>query len=298
MDFEKINNINLKRILTENEVLTWETGSAVDEDYYLFYMEDSSDITLYFYSKNRNIRALEFLDFIIGEYGYISGDKNKAKGVISVSVMSSQLMELDLDNVPDYLKQKIHDYFEECDWIYIPECSQDYFEKFKTNPVYKKKKIPWAVVKTTDIVPAGEILNLKTLENESGLDIVAAEDILLMIGIKGEVYDIKREVFEKSYSMTDERLDIFTSMKDFIPEVHRKATGEYITVDELALICYPNVGSGIYVKELSKRTKVFVNRGDEYYIGRSGDVLVAREDNLKDMYIIQKEVFERTYEIE
>lgn len=34
----------------------------------------------------------------------------------------------------------------------------------------------------------------------------------------------------------------------------------------------------------------------DYFLGREGDYLVAREDDMMDMYVIQKEIFTQTYE--
>ena len=48
--------------------------------------------------------------------------------------------------------------------------------------------------------------------------------------------------------------------------------------------------------ELKKRAKVFrINKDDEYFAGNKGDYIVARGDDLKDIYIIQGEIFRETY---
>lgn len=295
MDFIKVKDINLTGINSEEEYEAWYASEKAD-GFYLFYLEGTSDITLYFSSSDKSIRALEFLDFVINEYGFIKGDKNNARGVVSQSVMQAEFSDMDVESLSDFLIKRIEDYYQECEWIYVSECPDDYFMDIQTNPIYVKKKIPWAMVKTADIVSPGEILSLKTLENESGLDIVAEDDTYIMIGIKGEVYHIQRDVFESAYNITDEKLDIFTSMMDFIPEVYHKSIGEYITIDESAKICYPKSGNGIYVQILSARTKVFTSRDSEYFVGKRGDILAARREEPRDMYIIQRDVFERTYE--
>ena len=56
---------------------------------------------------------------------------------------------------------------------------------------------------------------------------------------------------------------------------------------------------GIYAVALECRTKVFnpYNNG-EYFVGRQGDFLAIRKDDLKDIYIIRKDIFYESYESE
>ena len=86
-------------------------------------------------------------------------------------------------------------------------------------------------------------------------------------------------------------------MLEYLPEVELLPDGEYVALDEIAKLCYPKSGNGIYCKELECRTKVFpVNGNDEYYLGNQGDYLAVRLDDSTDLYIIQKEIFGNTYE--
>lgn len=169
-------------------------------------------------------------------------------------------------------------------------------EQIRQLPIYCKKQVPWAVVETLDIAKPGEKICIKTLENDTGLIIHADADLLIMIGCLGEVYEITRQKFENSYEKSDEQLDIFSQLLDFIPAVELPRTGEYKTIDELAYLCVPKPG-GIYAKQLQVRTKVFGKGRGDYFIGKAGDYLAIRLDDLQDMYIIRREVFERTYEL-
>ena len=73
-------------------------------------------------------------------------------------------------------------------------------------------------------------------------------------------------------------------------------TGEYMIIDEYAHICHPKPGAGIKADRLKYRTKVFRNGKPDYFIGKPGDYLAIRPDDLTDIYIIQSEVFGRTYD--
>lgn len=122
---------------------------------------------------------------------------------------------------------------------------------------------------------AGTKLAVKSLENETGITIVADPDIYIMIGRRGEVYHIRKDKFLATYEPTEEPLDIFTQMLDFIPVVETVSDGGYISIDEMARLCYPKTQAVICCQELKKRTRVFrkiVNRsifwGDRAIIWR------------------------------
>ena len=71
----------------------------------------------------------------------------------------------------------------------------------------------------------------------------------------------------------------------------------FITLDELAKICYPIQKAVIKAVQIDNRTKVFKNADStEYFLGRPGDFMAVRIDDYSDIYIIQNEVFTRTYE--
>ncbi|MBR3484569.1 MAG: hypothetical protein IKH42_07940, partial [Lachnospiraceae bacterium] len=59
----------------------------------------------------------------------------------------------------------------------------------------------------------------------------------------------------------------------------------------------PKEGSCVYAKKLTRRTKVFVSWSDSYLLGKVGDFLVARKENPKDVYIIDKDIMRESYEI-
>ena len=118
-----------------------------------------------------------------------------------------------------------------------------------------------------------------------------------MIGSRGEIYDINRSKFERTYEATTEALDIFEQMLDFLPEVQLEADGSYVMLDEYAKICYPKTDAKIYARQIERRTKIFpAEEGQEYYLGRAGDYMAVRTDDFDDLYIIQADIFKNTYE--
>lgn len=252
---------------------------------------------LLFFSDTRRVRALEFLDYLIAEFGLVRGSAECASGQISSAILSVQISDMDLVGSVEYFLQKSMSYFEECDWIEAKEYGMSNQGLILEMTKYYKKKIPWAYVKSTDVVPAGEQIRIKSLENESGMVLTAADDRYIMIGCRGEVYDNQEEKFVRTYKATDESLDIFEQMLDFLPAIEKVSDGDYISLDEIAKLCYPRRGVGIYACELQRRTKIFPAEEDaEYYLGRPGDYMAVRLDDFTDIYVIQREVFLQTYE--
>ena len=266
-------------------------------NFLLLIWHEQEEERLYFLSDSKRVRALEFLDYLIPEFGLVRGNARAAGGRISSAILSVKLSENDMENVVTYFLKMTDSYFVDCDLVMAAEYGVKMEKSIKEMKRYHKKKIPWAFVRSTDIVADGEKIHIKSLENESGLQLTAHENVFIMIGCRGEIYDIEKEKFENTYDVTDGKLDIFEQMLDFLPEVERESDGVYISLDEMAHLCYPKQGIEIYAKEIEKRTKVFpVMREQEYFLGRPGDYMAIRADDLCDIYIIQGEIFKQTYE--
>lgn len=265
--------------------------------YMLFVAEQKEEISLLFSSGTKQVRALEFLDSLIPEFGLVRGNAKCARGQISTVILKVKMADEDISEGLEYFLKQADAYFTGCDCI----VAETYGKRHKNEIVnwqrYEKRKEGWAFVKSLDVTEKGQQIQIKTLENESGMLLTANEDVYIMIGCRGEVYDMKREKFEATYEATAEPFDVFERMPDFIPAVENAATGEYISLDEMAHICYPKPGAGIYARRLTKRTKIFpTGSNQEYFHGRPGDYMAVRVDDLCDSYIIEAEVFERTYE--
>lgn len=243
-------------------------------------------------SNTKEIRSLEFLEFVFDRFGLTSGNEMTSHGKISTVILSVYMSDMENSNEYDFFFDRANKYFEDTDII---NSKADTIDSSLMKRYYKKN-VKWAFVKTTDIIEAGKILRVKSLENPSGIKVKSCTDSYIMIGYRGEVYDITRDKFEKSYECTEEVVDIFESMMDIMPTVQVEESSEYVPIDEIAHICYPKRGSEIYAKELLRRTKVFIeNTDNDYFVGKPGDYLAIRSDDLSDKYIIQKDIFTSTY---
>lgn len=292
---EKDNAVWNTAWLEEKKAFLRETGNH----FLLAVWGEHEEKCLLFLSDTKRVRPLEFLDYLIPDFGLIRGDVFCASVRVSSVILKLQMEEHGIGHTIDYLMEKAESYFRDCVWIDAAEYGRDHAEEIRRMEYYCKKRVAWAYVKTIDMVPAGKKLWLRSLENESGLEVTAAPDTYIMIGCKGEVYDIRQKKFDASYEMTQEPLDMFEQMMDFWPELQTLPEQEFLSIDEYAHLCYPKKGAGIYACRLEKRTKIFpAGEGHEYFLGRPGDYMAVRSDDLTDIYVIRGDIFEQTYELQ
>lgn len=270
---------------------------ALDCRFLLFVWTEQEEEQLYFFSDAKRVRALEFLDYLVPEFGLVKGDAREAGGRISSAILKVWISDMDLKDTMEYFLKMSESYYEDCDCIDAEKYGKEHAEDIRLMTQYVKKRIPWAFVKTTDVVRPGMKLCIKSLENESGIVVTADPEAYIMIGCRGEVYDINRSKFERTYEATEEELDVFEQMLEFLPEAEIVEQGEYVSLDGNAHLCYPKTGAGIYAIELNRRTKIFpIGDSEEYYLGRPGDYMAVRTEDFCDSYIIQRDIFRQTYE--
>jgi phosphoglycolate phosphatase len=114
-----------------------------------------------------------------------------------------------------------------------------------------------------------------------------------MIGIEGEVYPIKRATFEKRYTALDEP---YTASFEYAPTVKRTHTQQPVPLMDHAHICIPTDETKVYARPVDRPVKVFTSWDpDHYMLGRKGDLLAAHYDNPKDVYIVARDIFGKTY---
>ncbi|MCL2350613.1 MAG: DHH family phosphoesterase [Defluviitaleaceae bacterium] len=226
----------------------------------------------------RDVMASEFAAFLAGGGGH----RQKAGGFISKD-------KLDGADINDYINARTNEYFESYELVDAANHNINFAEYAK----YVKKSIPVSFVKSTEIFAADTPMLIRTLEGDS--DALASDDINLMIGLMGEVYPIKAEKFAATYDITNESMP--QRDYEYAPTVKNKITGESIALADNARMCIHKGTTNIYAAELTKNTKVFTAwNPNGYMFGKAGDYIAARTDDCNDVYIIQKDIFDKTYE--
>lgn len=230
----------------------------------------------------KEVKACELASIVTEGVGNGGGHLIKAGGFIK-----RKNLEFGEDKVKGFFNDRMEDYFINTKIIY----AKDYTANILSMDVYSKRILPLGYVKATDLFPAGTGVNIRTLEGD--LDVVIEDDIYIMIGIRGEVYPIRKEKFEKSYRPIDDEY-VFTG--EYEPTLREAVEGVSVSIIPYAKSCIATGIVEIYAKPLTQRVKVFTAWDEEKYIlGREGDYLAVRKDDLHDVYVIEKNIFGNLY---
>lgn len=249
------------------------------------YNETADGIKLSVRSCIREVKASELASFLTVDVGSGGGHLEKAGGFIQKSLYEKHYKALHPEG---FLSEKLNDYFGNSEVIYADKYEMD----VKGLTKYIKRKTPIGYVDVDEIVPTGTPILIRTLEGD--LELINDGSFYVMIGIKGDVYPIKKENFKKSYIECKDEPEIET---EYLPTIKNQHSGKTEHILPYAKSCVASGQTYIYARPVTKRTKVFTSWDPEKYMyGKEGDYLAVRCDNLHDIYIVEKDIFSKTYD--
>jgi phosphoglycolate phosphatase len=231
-------------------------------------------------STTREIMANELASFLCKNAGNSSGTLEKAEGFTDFKKIAEATTE-------NYLSKQILEYVIYYDLIYANNHNVD----FGAMNLYRKPPAMIGFAKSTDIFPANTevLINAPT----GNVSTVACRDTYFMIGVQGEVYPIKKSVFEANYSALDSPYCLQT---EYVPTVVNKLTKDEYEISPFARVCMARYSKAVRAMKLERPTKVFTSWDlEKYYIGEIGDWLVANEGNFNDCYVVRDDIFAKSY---
>lgn len=256
-------------------------------------------------SCEKETKANELAAFVTEGIGSGGGHIRKSGGFLSKELLEKEYekrygascehdVELAAHRV---LNDRLNEYFAEQDFFFsgteeVPDLSKQ--------PIYEKRRLPIGYVKATDMYPAGTYVSVRMLEGD--IPFVIKEDTYFIIGPEGEVYKNDEAYFVSHNDYTDEPYKIHG---EYAPTVHMAINASDFPMEakmakslqDFAKTCIPKASSCIHAKQLTRRTKVFVPWSDSYMLGKPGDFLAARVENPRDVYIVNKDIMEKTYKM-
>ncbi len=231
------------------------------------------------------VMANEMASYLTQGVGSGGGNKEKAGGFMRLA---------DDEDSAGWLQRRVDSYFASYDKL---EAGRDMVDTADMK-IYRKKPVMAGYVILTDIYPEGTEVTVRTLEGDAVFSVTA--DTYLMVGIKGEVYPIGREKFERSYQTLDEVFRFPDEVIDgsfYSPTVRDRLYERCIDLTPHIRACRASAESFIYARPLIRNAKVFNSwYVDGYMYGRPGDYLAARRDDPTDIYVIDGKIFPLTYE--
>lgn len=235
----------------------------------------------------REVNASELAAFLAQDIGSGGGHYEKAGGFISLWRYEENFPTL---HTEAYFNNRMTQYFDSYDLIY----AKDYQADLEGMKQYVKRNIPVGYVKVDRVLPVGTPITIRTLEGD--IELTVDEDLYIIIGIKGEVYPNRREKFERAYQILDRKYQYSTEM-EYVPTVKNRADGSTLTLTDFAGVCVPTGTVKIYARELTRSVKVFTAWDKEkYMLGKPGDYLAVRCDDLHDVYVVERDIFYKSYD--
>ena len=246
----------------------------------------------------RKDRADELVHWLVRGMGNDGGgDRTKAAGRLPLALLREQYPDSDLLQAAGTLiYQRLDDYFsaplrrlDPRAEGYEPDRAEEFCQTAAA--LYQKKRTPVGCVRAADLFPEGTEILLRMLEG----DIIkqVTPELCIMIGVDGEIYHTTETNLRKNYDLMDEVFPV-DNKTPWTPKVYHAGTREVKLLAPHARKCAAKEGARIWAGPLNCRLEVLV--WGDWHLGEPGDWLVCREDDHQDAYIIQKSVFERTYE--
>lgn len=254
-------------------------------DVCLVYNETPDGFKMSVRSCTKEVHANELAMYFAEGIGGAGGHVNKAGGFIFKDKMEDLLHG---ESSETFFGKRMADYFKSCQVIYAKDYDIDLtgMEKYK-----KREDLILGYSDPSEFLAEGTEISIRTLEGD--VDQKISKDFYIMIGLEGEVYPISKEKFGRTYSVPDCE---YVYSGQYAPVVHDKGTGMVIDLVEHAHPCQAIGVSYILTKELDKTVKIFTTWDDEkYYLGKPGDFIACRFDDHKDVYVIQRDIFFKTY---
>ena len=236
----------------------------------------------------KEVKACELAGFVAEHLGGGGGHLVKAGGFLKKDLIVKAGIAYEKEAISRFITGRMNEYFDTSTIIHAGEYRADLSEFVR----YRKKEFDLGYVQAKDLAEPGSEIAIRTLEGD--VDVTVTEDVYIMINVNGEIYPISRAKFERSYRESDAE---YVYPGEYPPNVINNAVGERLPLLPYAKSCISVGGDGIYAKELTGRVKIFTMWDREkYYLGRPGDYLAVRADDVSDIYVIEKEIFLKTYE--
>jgi phosphoglycolate phosphatase len=268
---------------------------AVDNiDVCLVYSILSFGVKFSIRSCSNETRADELATFLAQKIGSGGGHTEKAGGILKNELIIKQYpdyIEIDDDSakhsISNIIRERMADYFENAEIIYANDTTLVLSHMAK----YERTPITLAYVEPHEYVPTGNMAIIRTLAGDANIEI--RDNTILILDSKGNVKAISVEKFNSSFKKTRRK---FKFNSDYIPTIKNADTGKSFSLLPLAKSCESTSDIKIYAKKLTKTTKLFSFwDNDTYMIGQKGDYLAVSQDDIHDIFIIEKSIFKKIY---
>lgn len=252
----------------------------------LVYNETDDGYKLSVRSCSKEVHADELAAYLTEGIGSGGGHLDKAGGYVSKKLYEQRCPTL---NTQTYFSTRLTHYFDNNFMIHAKTYSID----VSGMSLYEKKDAIRGYVNPLEIFTLGSNVTLRSAKGD--INAIIDGSFYIMVDTCGHVSLMNKKRFEAGKQAVRGK---YTPQKlpEYTPILKNNQTGQTEEILDYAIKCCDKVQSRIYAQKLTKTVKVFTIWDDERYeIGKPGDYLCVKEDNLQDIYVISAEIFKATY---
>lgn len=283
---------------------------AVDSvDTCLVFCVTPTDVKLSVRSCIKEVKASELAQAICEGIGSGGGHYVKAGGRVSMDSLTreyikycenqqlSPRMELAQDGngmrptasaIKFFLEHRIREYFDNSDIVYASK-EMPNEDKLQT---YALKQVKLGYIKPCDLFPIGTKIIVRTMHGD--MDMEVKQGMIMLIGVKGDIYILGEKDFNARYMVLDERLQ--QDMAEYKPTIKNNTDSRILYLLEIARTCMAKTNIEVKAKYLERKTKLFTRwNEDEYITGNKGDYLIIHGNEEKELDIMDGKLFTQYY---
>ncbi len=235
----------------------------------------------------KEVRAGELAAYLAENLGGGGGHMYKAGGFLKKDLLERAAIPFEKEALDKYIDDRMSQYFKDSVIIY----AETHHEDISSFSRFVKNEFSVGYVEASKFAPPGRKITIRTLEGD--VDVCVEKDLYIIIGVDGEIYPCTGAHFKRSYR---KQLKPYVFPGEYPPAVIDVENGERIGLLPFAKSCLTHGGNGIYAKELTHRVKIFTSWDKQkYYLGNIGDFLAVRVDDTSDIYVINRDIFFKTY---
>lgn len=232
----------------------------------------------------KEVKACELVNYLTDVIGSGGGHNEKAGGFIQRALFEEKYNDL---NREEYFTKRMIQYYESFEVI---DTSRYEFDLTKMKN-YRKTRGSIGYIKLSDYIIEGTPVLIRTIEGD--LDFIVDDKLYILLGIYGEVYMMEEDRFTQEYQPITVTIEYSAH---YMPIIKNQLDGTSTSLDKYAKACAAKEEQDIYAKPVSIITKLFTKwEPDNYMYGDIGDYIAVNKQDMSDIFIIDKEIFQLSY---
>lgn len=232
----------------------------------------------------KEVKACELASYLTNVIGSGGGHKEKAGGFIQRQLFEDRYHSMSLEA---YFTERMNEYFNNFEVIDAETYKID-ISKMK---FYRKTKVTIGYLRLADVISVDTPVLIRTEDDD--IELTVREDLYIVVGLYGEVYVMDKEKFDATYQPIDARVNYLAK---YMPVANNLLNGTKLELTKYAKACISRTEQCIYARQLTIETKVFsIWDTDTYMLGHIGDYIAVNENDERDIFIIDKDIFSLSY---